>query len=240
MEQDRSPAMGQLAAAYRERIDTSVDFALELLALGGMLPDFDLLIVSLHSSNPKVRANAIEAIASGAGHANWRLLEPLIHRREGRRRTARLTDEEIVPLLEDAIAKGHYFEVAAAAQALRDYQPEAQLTLSLRAGMKPGMPAMVRESFAAMLSLDRAPRPTTIDMVEALRQEPDFADAAISALLSLAEHLSPERIDSPAIELEVGGRPYWLARSHVDAVAVRYPEFGLVLLKAQDGRSVGA
>ena len=236
-EQAQSPAIGLLARAFREHIAASVDFVLELLALGGVLPDFDLLIVSLHSQNPKVRGNAIEAIASGVDIATFRRLEPLIHRRAAGTAAA---DHDIVPLLQEAVANGHEFEVAAAAQALRDLSPPEHLGTHLRAALRPGLSPMLRDTLAALLGLERQGEPTVVDLVGALLAMPRFAPASIESLTALAERASPVREGRIGAEFEAAGRPLYLTRADIDGVAARYPDLALSLLKAQDGRAYAA
>ena len=235
-EQHRSPALGLLARAIRERISASVDFVLELLALGGALPDFDLLIVSLHSANAKVRGNAIEAIATGVDNATWRRLEPLIH---GRTTTGTAGQGDIVPLLEVALAEGHGFEAAAAAQALRDLTPAQELAGRLRTALRPGIAPILRDSLTALLSLDGQAVPTAADVVGALRDLTDFNAASIEALLALAERVGPQA-QPGAIELRTGAGSYWLSGKDIDGVAARYPDLALALLKVRDGRAYAA
>jgi len=236
-EAHRSPAMSLLAHAYRQRIGESVDFTLELLALGGRLPDFDLLIVSLHSANPKVRGNAIEAIASGVDHATWKKLEPLVTRRSV---DAGGVSGDLVAVLKAAVDTAHGFEAAAAAQALRDLVPPEELAAYLRGALEPGMPAILRDSFATLLALDGAARPTVVDLVAAIRARPEFASASIDAQVALAERATPEAAGRKPIELALDGGSWWLSRPDVDEVAARYADLALTMLKAQDTRSYAA
>jgi len=232
-EHHRSPALELLAEAYRQRIGESVDFILELLALAGLLPDFDLLIVSLHSANPKVRGNAVETIASGVGHATWRRLEPLINRAHA---TA-AAGGDLIELLQGALDDGQGFEAAAAAQALRDQLPPAELAGALRRGLKPGLAPIFRDSFASLLALETG-KPTVVDMVAAVRASPDFASASIDAQVALAERATPEPVAAQrVVELAVDGRPFWIARADVEEVAARYADLALTMLKAKDDRS---
>lgn len=230
----RSPALRLLADAYRQRIGESVDFTLELLALGGLLPDFDLLIVSLHSANPKVRGNAVEAVASGVGHATWKRLEPLINRKPGDRRTAA---GDLVDLLTSAVESGYGFEAAAAAQALRDQLPPADLAAALRGGLKPGMAPIFRDSFTSLLGLDREARPTAVDLVEAVRGVPDLANAGIDAQVALAERATAQPAARRPVELKLGDRSFWITRADVDEVAARYADLALTMLKSRDDRA---
>lgn len=236
-EAHRSPAMSLLAHAYRQRIGESVDFTLELLALGGLLPDFDLLIVSLHSANPKVRGNAIEAVASGVDHATWKKLEPLVTRKGVAGADA---GGELIPLLKAAVDTGHGFETAAAAQALRDLIPADELAAHVRGGIEPGLPAILRDTFAILLALDGDPRPTVVDLVAAIRARPEFALASIEAQMALAERATPAAAGRKPVELTLAGGSWWLSRPDVDEVAARYPDLALTMLKAQDARTYAA
>ncbi|TAJ73445.1 MAG: MFS transporter [Phenylobacterium sp.] len=232
----RSPALRLLADAYRQRIGESVDFTLELLALGGRLPDFDLLIVSLHSANPKVRGNAVEAIASGVGHATWERLDPLVNRRAAGEAAA----GDLVDLLKAAVESGHGFEAAAAAQALRDLLPPAELAAALRRGLTSDMAPIFRDSFTNLLGLDAEPRPTAVDLVEAIRGVSDLANASIDAQVALAERATPTPAARGPVELKLEGRSFWITRADVDEVAARYADLALTMLKARDDRSYAA
>jgi hypothetical protein len=236
-ERDRSPAIALLARACRERISGSVDFTLELLALAGLAPDFDLLIVSLHSANPKVRANAIESIASGVDNATYRKLEPLISRRPG---TGGAAGGDLVTLLQAEVDEGTGLEVCAAAQALRDEVPAQELARRLRGALKPGLAPVFRDSLAALLALDGEIRPTVVDVVNALRAVPDFAAASLEALTLLAERVTPAPTGRRPVEIVLADRSLWLPKAEVDEAAARYPDLALTLLKARDERSYAA
>lgn len=236
-EADRSPAISLLAHAYRQRIAESVDFTLELLALGGRLPDFDLLIVSLHSANPKVRGNAIEAVAAGVDHATWKKLEPLITRRGV---AAGGAEGDLMSLLKMAVDTAHGFEAAAAAQALRDLVPPAELAACLRGGIEPDMPAIFRDSFTTLLGLDPDDRPTVVDLVAAIRARPELAQGSIEAQVALAERATATPAARKPVELVLSGRSWWLSRADIDEVAARYPDLALAMLKSQDTRAYAA
>jgi hypothetical protein len=237
VEGGRSPALRLLADAYRQRIGESVDFTLELLALGGLLPDFDLLIVSLHSANPKVRGNAVETIASGVDHATWRRLDPLINRRGS---AAAAKAGELASLLKFAVEGGHGFEAAAAAQALSEILPASELAPALRPGLKPGLAPIFRDSFAKLLGLEPADRPTVVDLVDAVRASPDFASASIDAQVALAERATAQPVGRRPVELPLRGRSFWISRADVDDVAARYADLALTMLKARDDRFYAA
>lgn len=233
-EAGRSPAMRLLAQARRERIAASVDFTLELLALGGQAPDFDLLIVSLHSANPKVRGNAIEALASGVRGDTYRRLEPLIQRRSGR---GAATDEDLPVLLRQVAAEGSPFEAVAAAQVLAGLVPAPVLAEHVRGALKPGLGEAHRASLAAVVVGEGA---TLVDLVAALQARPEFAGAPIEPLAALAERAGDKPFGRRPLELVLDGGPAWLSRADIDDVAARYPELALTLLRTEDGRAYAA
>ncbi|MBL8554967.1 MAG: hypothetical protein JNL41_11865 [Phenylobacterium sp.] len=224
-----------LARACRERIGSSVDLVLELLALGGQLPDFDLLIVSLHSANPKVRGNAIEAIASGVDHATWRRLEPLVARRDPGQAPA----IDLLQVCDEAVASGRTFEAAAAAQAMTRLLPPEALAARLRPALGPDMAPALRRSISILLGLAPA-GPTLVDLVGALTAQPDFEPATLGALAALAGRATPAAQGRRPTELAVAGGSWWLSRADIDEVASRYPDLALAMLKARDGRSYAA
>lgn len=231
-----SPALALLAHAYRERVGQAVDFVLELLALGGRLPDFDLLVVSLHSANPKVRGNAIEAIASGVDHATWNRLDPLLNRRSPSHQ--RHEPDDLVTRLEGAARSRRAFEALCAAQALRDLVAPSELPRRLRGAVAPEMFSAVRESFAALMGLDD--RPTLVDLVHAIRQRPEFAPASLDAQQALAERAAPDPASTGAIELRLQGLSWWLGPADVEELAARHPDLALAMLKSRDARSYAA
>jgi AAA family ATP:ADP antiporter len=181
-----------------------------------------------------VRGNAVEAVASGVGHATWTRLEPLVHRKGAHRTTA---EGDLVDLLKIAVESGHGFEAAAAAQALRDQLDPAQLAAALRGGLKPGMAPIIRDSFTNLLGLDAEARPTAVDLVEAVRGVPDLANASIDAQVALAERATAEPAARRPVELKLHDRSLWITRADVDEVAARYADLALTMLKTRDDRA---
>lgn len=234
-----SAALALLARAQRERVGASVDFALELLALGGLLPNFDLLIVSLHSANAKVRGNAIETIENGVDHATFRLLEPLLRQREAGAANGPQADD-ILPLLDQALTTGQGIEAAAAAQALQERLDPAEFARQARRVTRPGMPAVLREHLIALLGLAESSGPGIFDAVTALSRTPGVGGASLDALQVLAQHAVPERPGEPALEEMANGRPFWIRHRDIREVAGRYPDLALVMLKSLDDRPYAA
>ncbi|OQY29738.1 MAG: hypothetical protein B6244_02815 [Candidatus Cloacimonetes bacterium 4572_55] len=58
-----------------------LEFCLELFTIGGRMPDFELMSSSLRSNNPKIRANAIEAVEQGISQDMFKILLPLVDSR---------------------------------------------------------------------------------------------------------------------------------------------------------------
>ena len=80
--QDRStPSLSLLSRFYREMHEEEVNYVLEILALSGQIPDFELLKTSLRSDNLQIKGNAIEALEQGIPRSIFRRLLPLIDSR---------------------------------------------------------------------------------------------------------------------------------------------------------------
>ncbi|MBF0452180.1 MAG: cyclic nucleotide-binding domain-containing protein [Candidatus Magnetomorum sp.] len=70
-----------LSRLYMDLHVCLIEFVLELLALSGKLPNFELIAASLRSDNAKARGNAIETIEQGCSHKVFNLLLPLVDSR---------------------------------------------------------------------------------------------------------------------------------------------------------------
>ncbi|MBA4387309.1 MAG: hypothetical protein C0404_04965 [Verrucomicrobia bacterium] len=80
-EKSDSVALQFLSGFYRDAQVSVVNFVLELLAISGRLPDFEMLTASLRSQNVKERGNAIETIEQGCSRAVFSILLPLVDSR---------------------------------------------------------------------------------------------------------------------------------------------------------------
>lgn len=230
--------LAMLARAQRERVGASVDFALELLALGGRLPNFDLLIVSLHSANAKVRGNAIETIENGVDNTTFRLLEPLLRQREAD--SAATPDGELLPLLDDALATGQEIEAVAALQALHERLDAAEFARLARTVTTPRMPPILREHLLALLGFGDATRLSRLAVFDALTRAPNIGGATLEALLALAQYALPKAPGEPAIKDIANGKPFWIRHRDLHEVGGRYPDLALVMLKSLDERDYAA
>lgn len=234
---DPSP-LAMLARAQRERVGASVDFALELLALGGQLPNFDLLIVSLHSANAKVRGNAIETIENGVDNATFRLLEPLLRQREADGNDT--AEGDLLPLLRDALATGQEIEAVAALQALHERLDEEEFARLARTVTTPEMPPLLREHLLTLLGFGDPAKLDRLSVFAALARMPNIGGATLEALLALAQCALPDAPDQPAIQGSASGKPYWIRHHDLHEVGGRYPDLALVMLKSLDERDYAA
>ncbi|OWR00147.1 MFS transporter [Sphingopyxis witflariensis] len=234
---DGSAALTLLFRARRERAEASIDFTLELLALGGLLPNFDLLIVSLHSSNPKVRGNALEAIESGVGHALFRKIDAILHPR-GEATSA--TEVDIVALAEAALDSGRWIETAAALAILHDRLPPTGFARQTSRLVRADMPAVLRRQLLRLLGLENDDGPDMLALVDALSRMPGFSAATLRALADLAAAARAVIPDRPAIHGHAAGHDFWIANDDIMEVASRHPDLALVMLRVQDGRAHAA
>lgn len=234
---DGSAALTLLLRARRERAEASIDFVLELLALGGLLPNFDLLIVSLHSSNPKVRGNALEAIESGVGHALFRKIDAILH---ARGETVAETKVDLVTLANAALDSGQWIETAAALTILHDRLPLAAFTRQASQLVQAGMPAVLRRHLLHLLDLESPGGPDIVALVDALSGMPHLSAATLRALTDLAGSACSVRPDRPATHGTAAGHDFWIANDAIMDAASRHPDLALVMLRVQDGRAHAA
>jgi len=80
-ESDKNSALNFLSRFYKDIHTYLIDFILELLALSGKLPNFELIAASLRSDNVKARGNAIETIEQGCSRKVFIQLLPLVDSR---------------------------------------------------------------------------------------------------------------------------------------------------------------
>ncbi|MBI2568290.1 MAG: HEAT repeat domain-containing protein [Candidatus Schekmanbacteria bacterium] len=119
-----------LAAHFHSVHRRSVIFVLELLALGGRLGDFDLVVTSLRSDNEKVRGDALETLEQFCPRAIFRLLLPLVDTRPvaekllSYRRTFAPPPRSAAQIVEESLHATQSLEAAAACFATWEAHPE--------------------------------------------------------------------------------------------------------------------
>lgn len=236
---DRAVAL--LARASRERVGAAIDFALEMLALAGLLPTFDLLVVSLHSANPKVRGNAIEAIETGVDYATFQLLRPLLHAQaapagDGSGAAA----PDLAPLLEDALRSGRPVEALAAAHALHARLAAPAFARIARQALRPGIAPMLRADLRRLLGIAPGHGPALLAVIDALARSRELGGASLDALAALAVRAMAQAGDEPALRLDTAEGPAWVCYRDVDEIAARHADLALVMLKSQDERPYAA
>lgn len=226
-----------LARLQRQQIAQATDFAIELLAIGGRLPDYDLLIVSLHSQNPKVRANAIEAIDNGTDRATFLTLKALIDARPATAHPRGM----LLDLLDAQLDSPNTVELIAALQAIHDLAPSDELGTRLRRALRPDLHALARGAIATLLGLPGARGWTLVDMIDAIASLPEFAAATIEVQTRLAMALTPAAPAGAATMVAVAGAPpMWLSADVVRDLAIRQVDLALAIYRTRDDRSYAA
>ncbi|MDZ3832703.1 MAG: MFS transporter [Sphingopyxis sp.] len=238
---DASGLTALLARAQRERASAAIDFLLEILALRGLLPDADLLIVSLHSSNAKVRANAMETIETGLGHKLFRQIDSIL-RPNPRERDAPPSLANITELARASLDQGSMIEAAIALALLDDRLSIADFAAITAPIIRADMPEPLRCQILAQMAMRPQQGPGLVPMVDALARHPDFGGATLEALADLAAmaQCTPPGA-TPAFGCAArGGEAFWIGHAHIRDVAARRPDLALVMLRVQDGRAHAA
>ena len=178
-----------LIAYYRDQSQASLEFALELLALIGVLPDYDLVAASLQSSNAKVRANALETIETSLDHTLFGRLAGVISHRgsplhDG---AAARVSAAMLSVVEDALLTGDELEAGLAADALGRLGA-ARLDPLVRQRLMRGDAALVREAAAA--HRDGA-APTVFGSLGAASLAPELAHTPLASVLAVLRMTGP-------------------------------------------------
>lgn len=226
-----------LARLQRQLIGKGTDFVIELLALGGRLPDFDLLIVSLHSKNPKVRGNAIETIENGVDRATFHLLKGLL---DDRPPGIPAGGARLLEMLEDRLASPDPLELVTAAQSIRDLVPPDELGPKLRKALRPDLYLLERSDLATLLGLPGAGPRTMVDKIDAIAAFPDFAAASIDVQARLAIKLRDQPSDQDVRAVDVDGVTMWLSNAYARDLACRNVDLALAMYRASDDRAYAA
>lgn len=226
-----------LARLQRQLIGKGTDFVIELLALGGRLPDFDLLIVTLHSKNPKVRGNAIETIENGVDHATFLLLKGLLDERAA---GSPAGGARLLAMLEERLASPDPLELVTAAQSIRDLVPAEELGPRLRRALRPDLYLLERADLATLLALPGAGPRTMVDKIDAIAAFPDFAAASIDVQARLAIKLRDAPPEKDVRRVDVDGVTMWLSNAYTLDLAARNVDLALAMYRASDDRAYAA
>jgi hypothetical protein len=203
---DRRPGTRVLIQIYQSRCERAVGFILELLTLGGRLPDFELLRASLQSNNPKERGNAIETIEQGVSRSIFQALLPLIAPKAQRDRPEP-THRSAAAVVADATASAYGLEVAAAGQILWEQgDPDDHLRHLLR----DAPPGIGQDTVMALL-LRSSSHPSTLSHalngVERIAQLATgwfFSALNIREIEFMAQAATEVRYDTPTVLYQTG------------------------------------
>jgi len=234
---DPTRATRLLARLQRQLIGKGTDFVIELLALGGRLPDFDLLIVSLHSKNPKVRGNAIEAIENGVDRTTFGLLKGLLDPRPA---GIAIDGDRLLAMLEQRLASPDPLELVTAAQAIRDLVPAHELGPRLRAALRPDLYLLERADIATLLGLPGSAPRTMVDKIDAIAAFPEFGSASIDVQARLAIKLRDTPAGGNVRAVDVDGVTMWLSNAYALDLAARNVDLALAMYRASDERAYAA
>ena len=151
--------------------------------------------MSLHSANAKVRANAMEAVETGIGHALFRHVDAVLRPPEPNA-AAPPSGDEIIALAEAALDSGAPVEVAVALALLHQRLSQGEFARRTAPLIRAGMPTPLRRQLLALLDLRRATGPGRVAMIDTLRRTPNFPAATLESLASLAEAARTEPLAS--------------------------------------------
>jgi hypothetical protein len=198
---EREPSTPGMEALKRYYLDVRrdvVDFVLEVLAIGGRLPSFELLSASLASENRKERGDAIETIEQGLTRDLFHELLPLIDQRSPAAQAAyyqRRHSPEAMPAMQvlGGALCGTRLERLIAAQALCDAGP-AGVSL-LREQLETLDPEVAGEVFGAITRDGTGDTALTqVEKIHHLHQSSLFAQLGIQEAHAVARRADARRL----------------------------------------------
>jgi ATP/ADP translocase len=146
-----------LSRYYRDMQSIVVDFVLELLSVGGRLPDFELISASLRSDNRRDRANAIETIEQGVDRAIFKVLLPLVDTTKSADEMAKFIRANVgsanptpSEIARRAIASSSPLEAAAGAQLIADLN-EGDAKETLRQLLRNSASPLMRDTVVSLV-----------------------------------------------------------------------------------------
>ena len=198
-----TPGLETLKRFYLDVRRDVVDLVLEVLAVGGRLPNFELLSASLGSDNRRERADAIETIEQGLTRDVFRLLLPLLDQRPPAAQAAfyqsRFAAEpgSLMQVLTSAL-DGTWLERLIAAQALCDVGPEGARILRER--LETFDPQIAREIFSAIVPTGAAGAALThVEKIHRLQQSTFFGRLGVQEAHVVARSAEPKYLESGEI-----------------------------------------
>ncbi len=205
---ETSDGMYLLWRCYRDAERDGIDLALLLLCLNGDLPDFDLLLSSLRSPNPKVRGNALEALEQGVHRDTYAKLRPMVDGRSAEERLAarRVAVADADSILDAAAADGEGLLGAAAMQVLWDLYPD-KAAGRLRERLRPDRSDPLQFTLRELLHIEKHRSDLTlVRRLASLARTELFQDISLRDLLPVA--LASESCLAPeTLEIFAAGEP---------------------------------
>jgi HEAT repeat protein len=200
---DGSTGCMMLRRVYHDQQQDCLELTLLLLSLGGGLPNFELLVASLGSDNPKVKANALEALEQAADHTVFSLIRGLVNvsaSQERRRRHASSAPATApVDFIRRALESEMPLEAAAAAQALRDLEGERALP-ALRGRLRQDRSDLTQQTVLDLLNLDSSSlRLTPVAKLAALSSCDLFQSSPLRDLLTIVAASEQCEIDETSL-----------------------------------------
>ncbi len=193
-QKNQDPGVMVLTLIYKDSREQAVGFILEMLTLGGRLPDFELLRASLRSDNPKERGNAIETIEQGVNRDIFQKLLPLLDSRHfgdrvlaGHRLFPMSQERSVNDIVNQAMNSPKALECATAAQIIWDKKHNTQELLRQLLNQRSQSP-LVRETLMSLLfRLDEHYELNLIECIAMLARGAFFSTYSIQELRSIAE-----------------------------------------------------
>lgn len=193
-ETGRSSGLTVLSLFYRDAQQSIVEFVLEILTIGGRLPDFEMISSSLRSTSSRVRANAIESVEQACSRDVFKLLLPLVARGDLEDAVSVYLRRYHPPpanrssIVDHALDGSFDLECSAAAQALWEDDPDSVKTKFQNRLSRPQAPLFF-ETLLSLLERTGGASPLNgVERVARLAGADLFRRFGTAELLTFARH----------------------------------------------------
>ncbi len=219
-----SPELGVLSRFYKDSAKSRLNLILEFLSTAGRLPAYELMVNSLGSTNPKIRAFGLETLEQGVDRVLYsRIIKQLESSKDADAvQSEHLRTDRFTTVISNAATSLHPLEKSAALTHIWRSDKSSWIELIGPVIRQPEQD-LVRDTTIALLHDDLVRvEHNFFDRLALLCESQEFIDLNIVQLEYLAHRSEVRLVPEDEVLLEYGNKPeflFILARGSVEVVS---------------------
>lgn len=212
------PYLDGLRLVYRELPSMTMELALELMSVTGLLPGYESIIDALRTGSGKERGFAMESIEQASGRKLFQRLRPFLEGHDDEailaagRKWGLSFDDNLIGVVEHSIGAAFPLEASAALEAAVELQPN-QAPRYFHESLTGKPHRIVREAVCILLKRHQtgeATDLTTVERISAVTRHPFFERWGLRSLEFVADDLELKPFEAGAVLVEAGEAPGWV------------------------------